>query len=104
MINTNQNLRWYDKDPTVSLSVSILRNTNEFNQLQIAEILIEKGKKLNLKLNPFNPLFNRRWYDHNEKLSEAFEYFKMFPEEEQKLIAIEIIQELFNMDSYCSTL
>lgn len=104
MEQTKAYIRWYDKDPTVSLAISILRNTSEVNQLFIAEILIKHGERQNIELKPNYSLFNRRWYDHNERLSEAIEYLRMFSEEEQKRASIEIIEQLCNLDCICNTI
>ncbi|MDD3014092.1 MAG: hypothetical protein PHC34_10355 [Candidatus Gastranaerophilales bacterium] len=90
--------RWYDQDPTVSLAMSLLRNTSFDNQLQIADILIENGINLSIKFKSGHRLFNRRWYDHDDKMTDAIEYFRLFPEEEQKKMAVQIIEYLYNLD------
>jgi len=100
--NTQSTNRWYDQDPTVSLAISILQNTSYDNQLNVAEILIENGKRLNISVKNTFTLFNRRWYDHDEKISEAIEYFRLFSAEEQKRMAIQLIEFLYNLDGACS--
>lgn len=91
--------RWYDVDPTVSLAVSLMRNTNEKTQLKCADFIIEYAKKDNVKLekSSLNEAFNyilRRWYDKDKKVAEAFEYFEASPLDVQKEISMEIINFL----------
>lgn len=91
--------RWYDIDPTVSLSVSLLRNANEQAQLKCADFIIEYATQRDVKLksNTLNDAFNfilRRWYDKDKKVSEAFEYFEVSPLEIQKEISLEVISIL----------
>lgn len=91
--------RWYDIDPTVSLAVSLMRNSNEQTQLRCAEYIIDCAKQRNvaLKSNSLNDAFNyilRRWYDKDKKISEAFEYLQVFPSEIQKEISLEVINLL----------
>lgn len=91
--------RWYDVDPTVSLSVSLMRNADELTQLKCADFIIDyaKQRNLTLKSNTLNDAFNyilRRWYDKDKKVAEAFEYFQMAPLEMQKEISLEVINFL----------
>lgn len=91
--------RWYDIDPTVSLSVSLLRNTDEQTQIKCAEFIIDYAKQRNvsLKSSSLNDAFNyilRRWYDKDKKVAEAFEYFQNAPLEIQKEISLEVINFL----------
>lgn len=91
--------RWYDVDPTVSLAVSLMRNANEQTQLKCADFIIDyaKQKKVILKSNTLNDAFNyilRRWYDKDEKVAEAFEYFEFSPMEIKKEISLEVINFL----------
>lgn len=91
--------RWYDVDPTVSLSVSLMRNANDLTQTKCAEFIIEyaKNRGVKLKSNGLNDAFNyilRRWYDKDKKIAEAFEYFQISPLEVQKEISLEVINFL----------
>lgn len=91
--------RWYDIDPTVSLSVSLMRNANEDVQLKCANHIIDYAKQRDvaLKNDNLNYAFNyilRRWYDKNENMTEAFEYFKNSPSDIQREIALEVINIL----------
>lgn len=91
--------RWYDVDPTVSLAVSLMRNSNEETQVKCADFIIEKATESGVILpgNALNSAFNyilRRWYDHNEHVAEAFEYFQHAPAEIQKEISLEVINFL----------
>lgn len=91
--------RWYDIDPTVSLSVSLMRNVDEQTQLKCAEFIIDfaKQRDVRLKTNGLNDAFNyilRRWYDKDKRISEAFDYFQASPMEIQKEISLEVINFL----------
>ncbi len=88
--------RWYDKDPAVSLAVSLLRNASIENQYKYAEFIVKKAQENGVRLesNPLTGAFNyimRRWYDNDEKLAEAFEYLQKSSVEHQKEIALELI-------------
>ena len=91
--------RWYDIDPTVSLSVSLMRNANEALQLKCADFIIDyaKQREISLKTNTLNDAFNyilRRWYDKDKKMAEAFDYFENSPSEIKREIALEVINIL----------
>lgn len=91
--------RWYDIDPTVSLSVSLMRNADLQTQIKCADFIIDYAQKRNIKLksNTLNDAFNyilRRWYDKDKKIAEAFEYFQVAPIEIQKEISLEVINFL----------
>ncbi len=91
--------RWYDIDPTVSLAVSLMRNTNEKTQLKCADFILEYAKRCNVSLpsNTLNEAFNyllKRWYDKDKKVAEAFRYFEASPADIQKEISMEIINFL----------
>ena len=91
--------RWYDIDPTVSLSVSLIRNASETTQKQCADYIIDYAKQRNLGLkdkslnNAFNYIL-RRWYDKDEHMSEAFEYYEKLPMDLQWEVALEVINIL----------
>ena len=91
--------RWYDIDPTVSLAVSLMRNSNIMTQYRCADIIVKKSKDngIDLSDNILTEAFNyvlRRWYDTDQKIAEAFEYLKLLPIEVQKEVALEIINFL----------
>lgn len=91
--------RWYDVDPTVSLSVSLMRNANEDVQSKCADFIIDYAKQRNVKLKSasLNDAFNyilRRWYDKDQRVAEAFEYFEASPMEIKKEISLEVINFL----------
>lgn len=93
------NKRWYDLDPTISLSVSLLRNCSEEMQQSCASYIIDYAKEngVELKSTMFNDAFNyilKRWYDQNKILSEAFAYYEQSPFELQKEMALEVIKKL----------
>jgi len=91
--------RWYDVDPTVSLAVSLLRNTDELTQIKCAEFMINYAQQKEVKVpgNTLNEAFNyilRRWYDKDKRIAESFEYFENAPLEIQKEISLEVINFL----------
>lgn len=102
--NTNIKRRWYDEDPTVSLAVSLLENTNKANQLCCAEFIKEKSHSFNVYIeeNKLEDAFNyfcKRWYDEDKEIADAFEYLKLMPFELRKETALEIINKLQELDS-----
>lgn len=95
--------RWYDIDPAISLSVSLIQNANEKSQIKCAEFIIDYAKQRNITLKPtnLNDAFNyilKRWYDKDAAISEAFGYFESSPEDVQKEIALEIINILQKLE------
>ena len=98
------NKRWYDKEPTLSLAISLIKNSNYTIQKECAEFIKNKAQdygvvlKSNL-LGAFNYVLNR-WYDSSEELSLAFEYLKAADDETRKQIAIEIIAFLEKAETY----
>jgi len=97
------NKRWYDIDPTVSLAVSLMRNSNINNQYKCADLILKKSKDngLDLSENILTDAFNyvlRRWYDTDQKIAESFEYLKLMPEELQRETALELINLLKEAD------
>lgn len=96
--------RWYDLDPTVSLAVSLIRNANESAQSQCADFIIDYAQQREVKLrsNTLNDAFNyllQRWYDQDEKVAQAFEYFEVSPMEIKKEISLEVINILQSSES-----
>ena len=97
-----ENKRWYDQDATVSLAVSLIKNSNETTQKKCAEFIKSKAQDFGVLLNTnllgaFNYVLNR-WYDTDEQLSEAFDYLKAADDETRKQISIEIINYLQNVE------
>lgn len=102
MILNRQNRRWYDYDPTVSMSISLLRNASLENQIAISRYISEKGRHLGIEVKEsifakFG-IFQKRWYDTDENIYKAMEVLKLCPEDIQKSIALEIINQLYNLD------
>lgn len=94
--------RWYDKDATVSLAVSILRNTTHTNQALTADFIIKQAKDQNISVKKEHPttlkaLF-RRWYDQNDRVAQSLDYLRCAPDELQKKMALEIIDFLYKLD------
>ena len=94
------NQRWYDKEPTLSLAISLLQNAKESERHSCADMVIEMAMKNGVVLP--NDIKNaieymvRRWYDKDEILSQALEYIKNSNEKLRKEIALSIIEFLQN--------
>lgn len=90
--------RWYDTDATVSLAISLLKNTDEETKRLCAEEIIKEVEEngINLPTDLMSKINNtfKRWYDEDCSLSKAMEYLKLSPPELRKEIAIEIIELL----------
>lgn len=89
--------RWYDNDATVSLAISVLRNTDLEKQIQVAKKIIEiaKAHKIEAKdVSIYVRTLRRRWYDVDEELGTAMECFKIAPEDIQKEMAVQVINFL----------
>ncbi len=103
MTESENKNRWYDKDPTVSMAISILRNTGKNNQIKVAEYILDKLEATTVNKTNFSQnllkVFKRRWYDYDKKLSSAMEYLRLSPINTQQDIALEIIDMLCELDS-----
>ena len=93
-----QNNRWYDKEPTLSLAISLIKSSKQEVQLECARIIKQKAQDFGVVLNnnllgAFNYVLNR-WYDSNEPLSESMDYLKEADDDTRKQIALEIIHFL----------
>ncbi len=96
--------RWYDEDPTISLAVSLLENTDKKKQLECAGFIKEKSHSFNIYIpeNKLEDSFNyfcKRWYDEDKEIADGFEYLKLMPFEMQKETALEIIEKLRESES-----
>ncbi len=99
------NKRWYDKEPTLSLAISLIKNSKLPLQLQCAELIKSRAIDLGITLKTnllgaFNYVLNR-WYDSSEQLTEAFDYLKEADDETRKQIAIEVIEFLEKSEKCC---
>ncbi len=92
------NKRWYDVDPTVSLAVSLLRNSDELTRSDCAMFIIKEAQNKGVVIkNSLVSAFNyalRRWYDEEETIFEAMEYLRVAPAEIQKELSFDIIEYL----------
>lgn len=96
------NNRWYDKDATVSLAVSLIKNSDKSVQIKCAELITTMAENMgvcreNNLLEAFNYVI-MRWYDEEEQLSDAFDYLKKASDETRKQIAIDVIEFLQKAD------
>lgn len=96
-------MRWYDRDQTVSLAISIIKNSNEKAQLRVAKLIVRKlnefGVTKNYTIFQRFEGFIKRWYDENDELFESFEALKAAPRKIQKEIALEIINFLHELEA-----
>ena len=90
--------RWYDKEPMLSLAVSLMKNESVNIQVACAQLITEKAKNLGvIRQNNLLDAFNYvvlRWYETDERISEAFEYLKAASDEVRREIAMEVIEYL----------
>lgn len=97
-----KNKRWYDKDSTVSLAISVLRDSNIKNQSKAALFLEEQGKLNKIKVKDFDlkEVFNfkKRWYDSNEPLKNSLEYLRYAEPKIQKKMALALIEFLYHQE------
>lgn len=89
------NKRWYDQEPTMSLAVSLIKNSKKETQVECAKFIKTQAQNYGIVLQSnllgaFNYVLNR-WYDTDEQLAEAFCYLKEADDETRKQIAMEII-------------
>ena len=92
------NQRWYDKEPTLSLAISLLQNSSIEVRQRCADLIIEMAMQNGVVLpndikNAIEYLL-RRWYDKDEILSQALEYLKNSDEQLRKKIALAVIDFL----------
>jgi hypothetical protein len=100
-----ENKRWYDKEPTLSLAISLIKNSSTELQEQCAELIKLKAMDFGVELKSslfgaFNYVWHR-WYDEQEYLSEAIEYLKVADDDTRKQIAMEIISFLQRNEVSC---
>ena len=96
------NKRWYDREPTLSLAISILNNLKETEKEKCAQFIIEKVKSLNVKVNSdCNFVFNfalKRKSDNNESFATAMLALRSCDENLQKEIALILIQYIQDLE------
>lgn|SRR5574344_1676193 len=90
-----ENKRWYDKEPTLSLAVSLIRNSSDQTKDLCAEFIVQKAQDYGVSQNTnlfgaFNYVLHR-WYDQSEKIKEAFDYLKEADADTRKQLAMDII-------------
>ena len=96
-----KNQRWYDKEPTLSLAVSLIKDSDDATRLKCADLIIEiaqtNGVVLPNGIKDAVIYLMRRWYDKDEVLLEAMEYLKNSDENLRKEIALAVINLLRNI-------
>lgn len=83
--------RWYDQDPKVSFAVGCIEKANDSLRTKLAKIIIKHCISNGIKAKRPQQGFFRRWYDQNEALMLAMEYFKNANEAQRLQIAELII-------------
>ncbi len=90
-----QNKRWYDADPTVALAINLIEKTEQDVKNHCVKFIVEeaqsRGAQTDASVNDFDYAWRRYW-DKEEKLFEAIEYFKKLDEDAKKRIALEIVE------------
>ena len=93
--------RWYDKEPTLSLAISLMHSVKLDDAHRCADLAIEiamtNGVVLPNDIKNAVQYLMRRWYDKDEILSQAMEYIKNSDEKLRKKIAISMIEFLQNV-------
>ncbi len=91
--------RWYDKDPTVSLAVSILRSASPDKQKIASQKIIKEAQSMDITMNSsYESIMKRRWYDSYEDLFYAIEYLRSASSATQKKLAVIIINILCELE------
>ena len=90
--------RWYDKEPTLSLAVSLLHNVPIESAHKCADMIIETAMSAGV-VPPNNILHAikyilKRWYDNDEILAQAMEYIEYSDDELRQIIAVKMINFL----------
>ena len=90
--------RWYDKEPTLSLAVSLLKNAEKQEKTECAKAIIEFCKSLNIEFHR-TQIENigytlKRWHDKDKMLFDAIEYIRIAPAAIRKEISSRIINFL----------
>ena len=92
--------RWYDKEPTVSLAISLLKNAVQEDRERCAKYIItlceESGATINYEGIKKLEYELKRWYDKERSIFDALEAYKLTSEESKKNIALKIIDFLQN--------
>lgn len=102
MATSNKFKRWYDKDPTVSLAISILRNATPANQRLAANFIKEKCLKFNIRAPKQQPkkigIIFRRWYDSQDVVQNSLHHLQIASPDIQKQIAIDLVSYLCKLE------
>ena len=92
------NRRWYDKEPAMSLAISILKAAPEQERSDCANMIIDFCKKQDIKLqyNTFETVEYtlKRWHDKDKVMFDLIEYIRVSPDEIKKEIISKIIEFL----------
>lgn len=86
--------RWYDHNPRVTFAVNCLEKANNRLRKTLVRLLIKKAMDLNIKIQRPKKSFINRWYDTENDLRLAMEYFKNSNEAQSIIIAEYIINYL----------
>ena len=94
----NMHRRWYDKEPTLSLAISLLKNAEKQEKTECAKVIIAFCKSLNIDFHR-TQLENigytlKRWHDKDKMLFDALEYIRIAPEDVRREISGQIIHFL----------
>ncbi len=101
---SNQNRRWYDKDPILSRSMKTLEASDDETQIKVALNLIKIIVEHNLAFSEYTDVneiieaveegmdtrANSRWYDIDRTVRAAINMLQNSPAETQKIIAKEM--------------
>ncbi len=88
--------RYYDENPSLSLAISLIKNSKNVVRLSCADYIISLAQKNNVDLH--SGLIDslkfslKRWYDDEKTLFEALEYLRNAAADVQKQISLEVIE------------
>lgn len=105
--------RWYDKDPTLSMAISLLQNASQFHQEMTARYLfsvMEKEGILDLaelrtqsdRVRFIFPSFRRSGFEMHAR--HLVELLKHLPESHQQDMAVKLINYIYILDCGMSDL
>ena len=89
--------RWYDKEATLSLAISMLKNASLDIQESTCELLTQKFNKMGIKKSSkfiVFKMFDKRWYDERESVYNVLETIRCCNATQRKKIALCIIDHL----------
>jgi len=92
--------RWYDTESTISLAISMLRNSTPDLQDSTCQLLEKKFEEMGIKKSEkfiVFKVFDKRWYDEKENIYNALETIRCCDGETRRKLAVCIIEHLCDL-------